>query len=68
MYQVEKVISVLNKDFPADGLLPIYISAETANPSHSTITFGAMGDRFFSNLISFYIAACLIPSGLICDG
>lgn len=63
MSQVEKVISVLNKNFPADGLLPIYINPDTANPSYSTITFGAMGDRFFSNLIAFYITARMYPSG-----
>ncbi|XP_009145514.2 mannosyl-oligosaccharide 1,2-alpha-mannosidase MNS2 [Brassica rapa] len=53
--KVEKVISVLNKDFPADGLLPIYISAETANPSHSTITFGAMGDSFYEYLLKVWV-------------
>jgi len=43
--QVEKVITELNKNFPADGLLPIYINPDNANPSYSTTTFGAMGDR-----------------------
>ncbi|KAG2306437.1 hypothetical protein Bca4012_084546 [Brassica carinata] len=53
--KVEKVISVLNKNFPADGLLPIYISPETANPSHSTITFGAMGDSFYEYLLKVWV-------------
>ncbi|KAA3484251.1 mannosyl-oligosaccharide 1,2-alpha-mannosidase MNS1-like isoform X3 [Gossypium australe] len=43
--KVEKVIVALNKTFPADGLLPIYINPDTATGSYSTITFGAMGDR-----------------------
>jgi mannosyl-oligosaccharide alpha-1,2-mannosidase len=43
--KVEKVITELNKNFPADGLLPIYINPDNANPSYSTTTFGAMGDR-----------------------
>ncbi|XP_018493169.1 mannosyl-oligosaccharide 1,2-alpha-mannosidase MNS2 isoform X2 [Raphanus sativus] len=43
--KVEKVISVLNKNYPADGLLPVYINPDTAKPSYSTITFGGLGDR-----------------------
>ncbi|CAH8383133.1 unnamed protein product [Eruca vesicaria subsp. sativa] len=43
--KVEKVISVLNKNYSADGLLPLYINPETAEPSYSTITFGGGGDR-----------------------
>lgn len=43
--QVENVIQVLQKNFPADGLLPIYINPQTGLPSPSIITFGAMGDR-----------------------
>lgn len=46
MLQVENVIQVLNKTFPADGLLPIYINPHRGTTSHSTITFGAMGDRY----------------------
>ncbi|KAJ4894195.1 hypothetical protein Rs2_20989 [Raphanus sativus] len=53
--KVEKVISVLNKNFPDDGLVPIYISPETANPSHSTITFGAMGDSFYEYLLKVWV-------------
>ncbi|KAJ0264617.1 Mannosyl-oligosaccharide 1,2-alpha-mannosidase MNS2 [Hirschfeldia incana] len=53
--KVEKVISVLSKNFPDDGLLPIYISPETANPSHSTITFGAMGDSFYEYLLKVWV-------------
>ncbi|KAG7626047.1 putative mannosyl-oligosaccharide 1,2-alpha-mannosidase [Arabidopsis thaliana] len=53
--KVEKVISVLNKNFPADGLLPIYINPDTANPSQSTITFGAMGDSFYEYLLKVWV-------------
>lgn len=43
--QAENVIKELHKTFPVDGLLPIYINPHTGVTSHSTITFGAMGDR-----------------------
>nr|GMC51963.1 mannosyl-oligosaccharide 1,2-alpha-mannosidase MNS1-like [Ipomoea batatas] len=43
--KVENVILELNKTFPDDGLLPIYINPHTGRRSFSTITFGAMGDR-----------------------
>ncbi|CAI0410087.1 unnamed protein product [Linum tenue] len=49
--KAERVILELNKTFPADGLLPIYISPDTGTGSISTITFGAMGDRY---CCSFY--------------
>ncbi|KAI7985548.1 Mannosyl-oligosaccharide 1,2-alpha-mannosidase MNS2 [Camellia lanceoleosa] len=42
--KVENVIAQLNKTFPADGLLPIYINPHRGTQSYSTITFGAMGD------------------------
>lgn len=45
--QVEKVIEVLHKNFPADGLLPVYINPQTGKPSPSFITFGALGDRYY---------------------
>uniref|UniRef100_A0A2C9VM27 alpha-1,2-Mannosidase n=1 Tax=Manihot esculenta TaxID=3983 RepID=A0A2C9VM27_MANES len=43
--KVENVIRELHKNFPADGLLPIYINPHTGMSTHSVITFGAMGDR-----------------------
>ncbi|KAH1097373.1 hypothetical protein J1N35_014294 [Gossypium stocksii] len=53
--KVEKVIVALNKTFPADGLLPIYINPDTATGSYSTITFGAMGDSFYEYLLKAWI-------------
>lgn len=44
--QVENVITELNRTFPADGLLPIYINPHTGTSSYSRVTFGAMGDRY----------------------
>lgn len=55
MFQVENVILELNKTFPSDGLLPIYINPHRGTRSYSTITFGAMGDRS----LSFYISEIL---------
>ncbi|ESR41000.1 Mannosyl-oligosaccharide 1,2-alpha-mannosidase MNS1 [Citrus sinensis] len=53
--RAEKVIVELNKTFPADGLLPIYISPDRGTPSYSTITFGAMGDSFYEYLLKVWI-------------
>ncbi|KAI7737959.1 hypothetical protein M8C21_004921 [Ambrosia artemisiifolia] len=53
--KVENVILVLNKTFPDDGLLPIYINPHRGTHSHSTITFGAMGDSFYEYLLKVWI-------------
>ncbi|KAL2932897.1 Mannosyl-oligosaccharide 1 2-alpha-mannosidase MNS1 [Bienertia sinuspersici] len=53
--QVENVISVFNKTFPDDGLLPIYINPESGSGSRTTITFGAMGDSFYEYLLKVWI-------------
>ncbi|KAJ6727564.1 MANNOSYL-OLIGOSACCHARIDE ALPHA-12-MANNOSIDASE-RELATED [Salix purpurea] len=53
--KVENVIAVLNKTFPDDGLLPIYISPDRGTGSYSTITFGAMGDSFYEYLLKVWI-------------
>ncbi|MBA0748582.1 hypothetical protein Gogos_002575 [Gossypium gossypioides] len=42
--KVEKAIVALNKTFPADGLVPIYVNPN-GGTAYGTITFGAMGDR-----------------------
>ncbi|KVI05842.1 Glycoside hydrolase, family 47 [Cynara cardunculus var. scolymus] len=52
---VENVIRELNKTFPADGLLPIYINPHKGTTSYSTITFGAMGDSFYEYLLKVWI-------------
>nr|GMC56766.1 mannosyl-oligosaccharide 1,2-alpha-mannosidase MNS1-like [Ipomoea batatas] len=48
--KVENAILELNKTFHDDGLLPIYINPHSGSKSYSTITFGAMGDRFIQIL------------------
>ncbi|XP_078447714.1 mannosyl-oligosaccharide 1,2-alpha-mannosidase MNS1-like [Wolffia australiana] len=54
--KVERVIDELRKDYPSDGLLPIYLNPNTGKPSyHSTITFGAMGDSFYEYLLKVWI-------------
>ncbi|MCL7049661.1 hypothetical protein MKW94_030705 [Papaver nudicaule] len=53
--KVENVITQLQKTFPADGLLPIYINPHTGTTSYSTITFGAMGDSFYEYLLKAWI-------------
>ncbi|KAG6506848.1 hypothetical protein ZIOFF_032180 [Zingiber officinale] len=54
--KVEKVIRQLQKTYPSDGLLPIYINPHSgvAKP-YSTITFGAMGDSFYEYLLKAWI-------------
>ncbi|KAL9665323.1 hypothetical protein QQ045_020741 [Rhodiola kirilowii] len=63
--KAERVIAELNKTFPDDGLLPIYINPTRGTTSHSTITFGAMGDSFFEYLLKVWIqgnrTASVIP-------
>lgn len=46
MLQAEDVITYINKTFPDDGLLPIYIDPRSGRTAYSPITFGAMGDRY----------------------
>ncbi|CAA7394604.1 unnamed protein product [Spirodela intermedia] len=54
--KVEKVIMELRKNYPSDGLLPIYIDSDSGTPSYrSTITFGAMGDSFYEYLLKVWI-------------
>ncbi|KAL8458852.1 hypothetical protein ACS0TY_036381 [Phlomoides rotata] len=53
--KVENVIIELNKTFPPDGLLPIYINPHRGTRSYSTITFGAMGDSFYEYLLKVWI-------------
>ena len=60
---MEKVIVALNKTFPADGLLPIYINPDSGTGSYSTITFGAMGDRYlpFENSTFLFLGITFHP-------
>lgn len=53
--KVENVILELNKTFPEDGLLPIYINPYREAKSYATITFGAMGDSFYEYLLKVWI-------------
>ncbi|KAK9134824.1 hypothetical protein Syun_014154 [Stephania yunnanensis] len=49
---VEKVITELRKNFPADGLLPIFLNPYSGSSSYSTITFGAMGDKLTRSVLT----------------
>ncbi|XP_057454036.1 mannosyl-oligosaccharide 1,2-alpha-mannosidase MNS1 [Lotus japonicus] len=53
--KVENVITQLNKTFPDDGLLPIYINPHSGTTGYSPITFGAMGDSFYEYLLKVWI-------------
>ncbi|CAA7392096.1 unnamed protein product [Spirodela intermedia] len=54
--KVERVIKEIQKVYPSDGLLPIYINPHSGKPSyHATVTFGAMGDSFYEYLLKVWI-------------
>ncbi|CAL9079225.1 unnamed protein product [Musa textilis] len=54
--KAEKVIRQLQKTYPSDGLLPIYINPHSgAAASYATVTFGAMGDSFYEYLLKVWI-------------
>ncbi|KAG1364145.1 mannosyl-oligosaccharide 1,2-alpha-mannosidase MNS1 [Cocos nucifera] len=53
--KVENVVTQLQKTFPSDGLLPIFINPHSGTASHSTITFGAMGDSFYEYLLKAWV-------------
>ncbi|KAI4355898.1 hypothetical protein L6164_004626 [Bauhinia variegata] len=60
--KVEKVIIQLNKTFPDDGLLPIYINPHSGTTAYSPITFGAMGDSFYEYLLKVWIQGNKTPA------
>ncbi|KAM0916928.1 hypothetical protein ACQ4PT_009926 [Festuca glaucescens] len=53
--KAENVIRQLQKIYPSDGLLPVYINPHSGTSSYSTITFGAMGDSFYEYLLKVWI-------------
>lgn len=55
METAEKVIDKLKEIFPSDGLLPMFISPHSGQPTTSKVTFGAMGDSFFEYLLKVWI-------------
>ncbi|KAM3701885.1 hypothetical protein ACJW31_05G209600 [Castanea mollissima] len=60
--KVENVIAQINRTFPDDGLLPIYISPQRGTSQYSTITFGAMGDSFYEYLLKVWIQGNKTPA------
>lgn len=60
--KVENVITVLNKTFPDDGLLPIYINPHSGTTGYSPITFGAMGDSFYEYLLKVWVQGNKTPA------
>ncbi|CDP22198.1 unnamed protein product, partial [Coffea canephora] len=59
--KVENVILFLSRTFPADGLLPIYVNPQKGTTSYSTITSGAMGDRYnLFNMFTFLSSTCFV--------
>eukprot|EP00271_Cylindrocystis_brebissonii_P003675 TRINITY_DN1490_c0_g1_i1.p1 TRINITY_DN1490_c0_g1~~TRINITY_DN1490_c0_g1_i1.p1 ORF type:complete len:664 (-),score=202.07 TRINITY_DN1490_c0_g1_i1:463-2454(-) len=53
--KAEHVIQKLDEIYPADGLLPLYISASTGRPTTSKISMGAMGDSFYEYLVKVWV-------------
>lgn len=53
--KAEAVIEKLDAVRPADGLYPIYVSADSGTPTTSQVTFGALGDSFYEYLIKVWL-------------
>jgi Glycosyl hydrolase family 47 len=53
--KAEAVIEKMDQIKPADGLFPIYISADSGTPTSSAVTFGALGDSFYEYLIKVWL-------------
>ena len=53
--RAEAVIERLDGSPPADGLYPIYVSAETGQMASSQVTFGALGDSFYEYLLKVWV-------------
>ncbi|KAK4269577.1 hypothetical protein QN277_022716 [Acacia crassicarpa] len=60
--KAETVITYINKTFPDDGLLPIYIDPRSGRTAYSPITFGAMGDSFYEYLLKVWIQGNKTPA------
>ena len=53
--KAEAVIERMDALHPADGLYPIYVSADSGQPSTSHVTFGALGDSFYEYLLKVWL-------------
>eukprot|EP01028_Stygiella_incarcerata_P011186 TRINITY_DN6201_c0_g1_i1.p1 TRINITY_DN6201_c0_g1~~TRINITY_DN6201_c0_g1_i1.p1 ORF type:complete len:627 (+),score=182.35 TRINITY_DN6201_c0_g1_i1:93-1973(+) len=53
--KVDHVMDVLYDQMPDDGLLPIYIDANSGRLRGSQVSFGALGDSFFEYELKQYI-------------
>ncbi|CAI5473852.1 unnamed protein product [Closterium sp. Yama58-4] len=53
--KAENVIKQIEKIFPEDGLVPMFISIDSGEPTSSHITFGSMGDSFYEYLIKMWV-------------
>ena len=53
--KAEAVIERMDAVHPADGLFPIYVSADTGQPTTSHVTFGALGDSFYEYLLKVWL-------------
>jgi mannosyl-oligosaccharide alpha-1,2-mannosidase len=53
--KAEAIIETLDKQKPAHGLYPIYVSADTGQLTTGVVAFGALGDSFFEYLIKVWV-------------
>ena len=53
--KAEAVIERMDQVHPADGLYPIYVSADSGQPTTAHVTFGALGDSFYEYLLKVWI-------------
>lgn len=52
---VEKVMEILDKNQPVDGLAPIYVNPETGKFHGSLIRLGSRGDSYYEYLLKQYL-------------
>ncbi|CAI5530779.1 unnamed protein product [Closterium sp. Naga37s-1] len=57
----KNVIRQIEKIFPEDGLVPMFISIDSGEPTSSHITFGSMGENLV-HLPWHGMASCLFPT------
>eukprot|EP00850_Spirogloea_muscicola_P000924 SM000003S11169 [mRNA] locus=s3:1291827:1298198:- [translate_table: standard] len=53
--KVENVIKQLDENFPADGLMPLFIDTESGRAASMQVSFGAMGDSFYEYLLKVWV-------------
>ena len=49
------MVKHIDSIYPPDGLVPLYISPQTGQPTSNKISMGAMGDSFYEYLLKVWV-------------